>query len=47
MGLGLHIANEIMLSHKGKLDFPDFRDYDIPQEFKKGAIISLIFPKKL
>ncbi|TYP97457.1 histidine kinase [Tenacibaculum adriaticum] len=45
MGLGLHIANEIMLSHKGKLDFPDFRDYTVPEEFKKGAIISLIFPK--
>ncbi|MFY9243668.1 MAG: sensor histidine kinase [Polaribacter sp.] len=45
MGLGLHIANEIMLSHKGKLDFPDFGDYAIPEEFRKGAIISLIFPK--
>lgn len=45
MGLGLHIANEIMLSHKGKLDFPDFGDYVLPEEFRKGAIISLIFPK--
>lgn len=45
MGLGLHIANEIMLSHKGKIDFPSFRDYEIPEEFKNGAIVSLIFPK--
>lgn len=45
MGLGLHIANEIMLSHKGKLEFPDSGDYEIPEEFKKGAILSLIFPK--
>ncbi|WP_299122323.1 sensor histidine kinase [uncultured Tenacibaculum sp.] len=47
MGLGLHIANEIMLSHKGKLNIPDFGDYQIPEEFKKGAVISLIFPKKI
>lgn len=45
MGLGLHIANEIMLSDKGKIDFPDFNDYEIPLEFKGGAIVSLIFPK--
>lgn len=45
LGLGLNIAHEIMLSQNGKLDFPDFMDYDIPQEFKKGALVSLIFPK--
>lgn len=45
MGLGLHIANEIILSDKGRIDFPDFNDYEIPLEFKGGAIISLIFPK--
>lgn len=45
MGLGLHIANEIMLSHKGKLEFPDFGDYEIPKDFENGAIVSLIFPK--
>ncbi len=44
MGLGLHIANEIMLSEKGRIDFPDFADYEIPSEFKGGAIVSLIFP---
>ncbi len=45
MGLGLHIANEIMLSDKGKIYFPDFNEYEIPSEFKGGAIVSLIFPK--
>jgi signal transduction histidine kinase len=44
MGLGLHIANEIMLAENGKIDFPDFADYEIPLEFKGGAIVSLIFP---
>lgn len=45
MGLGLHIAHEILLSHKGKISFPDFGDYEIPEEFKKGALICLSFPK--
>ncbi|HEY4198093.1 MAG TPA: sensor histidine kinase [Mucilaginibacter sp.] len=45
MGLGLHIANEIMLSDKGRIYFPDFNEYQIPLEFKGGAIVSLIFPK--
>jgi hypothetical protein len=45
LGLGLNIANEIMLSQNGKLDFPDFMDYDIPNEFKKGALVSLLFTK--
>ncbi len=34
-----------MLSDNGKIDFPDFVDYEIPLEFKGGAIVSLIFPK--
>lgn len=45
LGLGLNIAHEIMLSQNGKLDFPDFMDYDIPDEFKKGALVSLLFTK--
>lgn len=45
MGLGLHIANEIMQADKGRIDFPDFNDYEIPIEFKGGALISLIFKK--
>lgn len=45
MGLGLHIANEIILSHKGKMSFPDFGDFIIPKEFKQGALICLSLPK--
>ncbi|MBI1939057.1 MAG: sensor histidine kinase [Ignavibacteriales bacterium] len=46
MGLGLHIANEIMSSQGGKLSFPDWGDYDIPNGFKGGAIIVLSFKNK-
>lgn len=45
LGLGLNIAHQIMLSQKGTLNFPDFMDYDIPIEFKNGALVSLLFPK--
>jgi len=39
MGLGLHITNEIMKAHKGFLEFPDPNEYNIPIEFKDGAIV--------
>lgn len=45
MGLGLHIANEIMEAQKGRLIFPDFGDYEIPKEFENGATIVLSFKK--
>jgi hypothetical protein len=45
LGLGLNIAHEIMLTQKGNLNFPDFEDYEIPNEFKKGALVSLVFKK--
>ncbi|WP_299531819.1 ATP-binding protein [Ulvibacterium sp.] len=45
MGLGLHIASEIMAAHKGKLWFPDVNDFEIPHDFKEGAIIALGFKK--
>lgn len=45
MGLGLHIANEIMESLGGRLFFPDYGDYEIPEEFQNGAIIVLSFKK--
>ncbi|MDH7554126.1 MAG: ATP-binding protein, partial [Spirochaetota bacterium] len=49
MGLGLHIVSEVMLAHQGKLLFPDesnYKDYDVPKEFKKGAIVVLSFKKE-
>lgn len=45
MGLGLHIANEIMEAQNGRLIFPDRGDFEIPTEFKTGATIVLAFKK--
>lgn len=46
MGLGLHIANEIMKIHKGQLLFPDKEQLTLPKGFT-GAIVALQFPKEL
>jgi signal transduction histidine kinase len=45
IGLGLHIASEIMIAQKGKLSFPDWGDFELPNEFKNGAVISFAFKK--
>jgi len=45
MGLGLHIAKEVMEAHKGELIFPAPGDFSIPEEFKTGAVIGLAFRK--
>lgn len=45
MGLGLHIATEIMEAQNGRLIFPDTGDFELPNEFKKGATIVLAFKK--
>lgn len=45
MGLGLHIANEIMEAQKGRLIFPEKGDFEMPKEYEKGAIIVLAFKK--
>lgn len=46
IGLGLHIANEIMKVHNGELIFPGWGDFKLPNEFKKGAIVALAFRKE-
>ena len=43
MGLGLHLVNAIMSSIDGKLLFPDNNDLDIPEKYKDGAAILLVF----
>ncbi len=45
MGLGLHLAHEVMNSQKGKLIFPEFNEHDIPADFKNGAKLLLAFKK--
>lgn len=43
MGLGLNIVNEIMLSQGGTLAFPDYGDVELPEIYKNGAVVALIF----
>lgn len=42
IGLGLHIADEVMKSHNGRLLFPEPDDLTLPKEFR-GAVILLEF----
>lgn len=50
MGLGLHIANEMMKAMKGKMLFLEEKDIDLPKYVKDNeinkAIIALCFPKE-
>lgn len=43
MGLGLHIVDEVMKAHEASLIFPEESEMEVPEEFKKGAIIALVF----
>lgn len=45
MGLGLHIASEIMEAQNGRVIFPNEGDFEIPEGLKKGAAIVLSFKK--
>ena len=47
MGLGLHIASEVMKAHGGNLLFPDSDEVEVPEEFKKEAIVVLAFKKEV
>ncbi|MDD4753945.1 MAG: sensor histidine kinase [Desulfitobacteriaceae bacterium] len=39
MGLGLHIASEVMTAQEGRLIFPEKGDFEIPEEFENGATV--------
>ena len=45
MGLGLHIASEVLSAQGGKISFPDADEYELPEEFKHGASIVLSLKK--
>ena len=42
MGLGLHVASEVMKIHDGRLYFPERGELDLPAGFA-GALVALIF----
>jgi len=41
MGLGLHIVAEVMKVQEGFIKFPETGEYDLPEEFQRGAITVL------
>ena len=45
MGLGLHIASEVLNAQGGKLSFPDTGEFEIPEEFEQGAKVVLSLKK--
>ncbi len=45
MGLGLHIAREVMKAQGGSLVFPDKGDVDLPRGFD-GAVVALSFKER-
>ena len=45
MGLGLHVANEVMKVHGGRLEFPEVGDIELPRVFD-GAVVALVFGAK-
>ena len=45
MGLGLHLAYEVMNGQKGELIFPQANDFHVPAEFRNGAILLLAFKR--
>lgn len=47
MGLGLHLADEVMTAQRGRLSFPDASEYKLPKDFQKGAKLLLSFKKEL
>lgn len=42
MGLGLHIADQVMRVQGGRLMFPETDDLSLPEVFN-GAIVALVF----
>jgi signal transduction histidine kinase len=45
IGLGLHIASEVASSQGGWIEFPKFTECELPEEFREGAIVAMVFKK--
>lgn len=45
MGLGLHIVTEIMKVQNGELYFPEYGEFELPEEFLNGAVVVLKLKK--
>jgi signal transduction histidine kinase len=44
MGLGLHLASEIMKVHRGRIAFPEPGEVPLPRGFS-GAVVAFVFPE--
>ena len=45
--VGLNIVNEIMISQGGTLVFPDYGDIELPEKYRNGAVVALVFKEGL
>ena len=45
MGLGLHIASEVMKAHGGRLHFPEQGEVELPPDIT-GAVVALVFKRE-
>jgi nitrogen fixation/metabolism regulation signal transduction histidine kinase len=45
MGLGLHLADEVMKAHGGALYFPEAGEIELPPEID-GAVVVLAFKRE-
>lgn len=46
MGIGLHLAEQVMIAHKGSITHGSWQEEKLPAEFSQGAIIKLKFRKE-
>jgi C4-dicarboxylate-specific signal transduction histidine kinase len=46
MGIGLHLTTLFMDAMKGKILYPDFGDFSLPEKYNAGAVVALAFRKK-
>lgn len=47
MGIGLHLASQVMEAHQGSIEHGDWEEEQIPEKFAHGAVIKFSFPKEV